>query len=167
MSEDEREERVEAAGESQQDSTPVPRDLQSGSMPPPSGGSSAISRSAMPPSQVTGASIHDTSVPVTSRHINVDQALLTITEDRLRLVLNQHLRNMEARFSWIAPLGILISIIVTLATTDFKEFVLDPPTWRAIFILSGILTGTWLIRSLVRAMRSESVEDVIEKLRRP
>jgi hypothetical protein len=87
-------------------------------------------------------------VNVSDVHINVSQNLIITTEDKLRLCLSEHLKRMERKNSWITPLGILIAILVTLVTSTFKDVGLSADTWRAIFIIAGVLSLGWLIWSI-------------------
>jgi len=107
-------------------------------------------------------------VDVSEIHLNVQQALLITTEDRVRLHLSSHLKNVEKKRSWIAPLGVLLTIIVTLVTARFKEDspLFSPSTWEAIFVMTGLLSFGWLIYSLWQAWQSESMDDLIERLKR-
>jgi hypothetical protein len=69
---------------------------------------------------------------------------------------------MEKKRGWIAPSGILITIVVALVTSTFRDkFGLDGATWRAIFILSGIISIGWLIRSIKEAWKSEKLADIV------
>ncbi|HIF9437206.1 TPA: hypothetical protein ACX6SL_001321 [Photobacterium damselae] len=105
------------------------------------------------------------TVDVTEVHSNIEQRLIQITEDKLKLVLNEHLEYVEQKRSWIAPLGILFTLLVVFATTDFKDAYLNKDTWRAIFIISTILTSGWLIRAMYFSFKAQSVTDVINKIK--
>jgi hypothetical protein len=105
-------------------------------------------------------------VNVSDVHINVSQNLIITTEDKLRLCLSEHLKRMERKNSWITPLGILIAILVTLVTSTFKDVGLSADTWRAIFIIAGVLSLGWLIWSIKEAWKSEKIEDIVEELKR-
>lgn len=107
-------------------------------------------------------------VDVKDVHINVSQALIIITEDKVRNHLSKHLNKVEKRKGWIAPLGILITIIITLITSDFKQdsFIFPSATWEAIFVISGLISLGWLIYSIIQALKSESIEDLIDKIKK-
>ncbi|MBI2089225.1 MAG: hypothetical protein HYT78_10845 [Deltaproteobacteria bacterium] len=72
--------------------------------------------------------------------INVKQALIVTTEDRVRIHLSGHLANVEKRKGWIAPLGILTTIVIALVTAEFKEnsILFSRATWEAIFVITGV-----------------------------
>jgi len=112
-----------------------------------------------------GGKIVAETVEVTNIHDNVAQEVVRITVDRLQLVLSKHVQHLEARRQWVAPLGILVAILMAFATTSFKEFYFSADTWRAFFILSGILVFAWLVKSGLGAFRSKGVEDIIEELK--
>ena len=58
---------------------------------------------------------------------------------------------MEKKRSWIAPSGILITLMTVYTTSTFKRALgLSPDTWWcAIFIITGVATSLWLILSIV------------------
>lgn len=109
----------------------------------------------------------DGLVNVTDVHINVDQALIITTEDKLRINLNEHVNNMERSKSWIAPLGILTTIIIALITTDIKKdvFLFSPDTWQAIFIICAIISFFWLVITIRNAWKCENIDDLIKRLK--
>ena len=56
------------------------------------------------------------SVPVTDIYSNVDQVVIHITEDRLRLILGDYESRIGERRAWLAPLGVFVTILATLTT---------------------------------------------------
>lgn len=114
----------------------------------------------------TGQFVQET-VEVTTVHSNLAQEVIKITVDRLKLVLQSHLQSMERKRDWIAPLGILITMVVVFPTTDFKPFGgIKADVWEAIFIMAVVLVSIWLARTALLAVRSPSVEDVVERIKR-
>jgi hypothetical protein len=95
---------------------------------------------------------------------NLGQHIIMTTEDKIRLTINDHLRHMEQRNGWIAPLGILIPIIAAFVTADFKDSILTAPQWHAIFVVFGLLSVGWLVYAVIRALSAPSVQDFIEAL---
>ncbi len=98
-------------------------------------------------------------------YTNVQSPLLFTTEDKVRLCLIDHLSRMEKRRGWIAPLGVLLAILVIFPTTTFKTWLLSASTWQAIFILTALATGAWLLWALREARDSSSIDAVVEKLK--
>lgn len=103
---------------------------------------------------------------VSDVHLNVSQELIVTTEDKIKLCLSEHLKKVEKRKSWIAPLGILITVVITLCTATFKTLYLEASTWNAIFVLTGIISFIWFIVSFIGACRSLDLEDVVGKLKK-
>ena len=104
--------------------------------------------------------------PVTIVHSNLEQEVIQITEDRLRLTLNSHLKAAEDGNGWIAPLGIMLAIITSFVTTDFRDFILKAPVWEAIFVISGCLSTAWLLYAISRARSAPTVDSIVELIKK-
>ena len=105
-------------------------------------------------------------INVSEVHLNVSQEVIITTEDKIRICLSEHLKLMEKKRAWIAPLGILIAIVVTLVTSTFRDIGLDAATWRAIFVIAGILSFGWLIWSIKEGWKSKKLEDIVAELKK-
>jgi hypothetical protein len=73
---------------------------------------------------------------------------------------------MEKKRNWIAPLGILVTIIVTLVTSDFKNVGLNAATWQSMFIIAGLISLGWLVYCVKEAWQSKDIEDIIDELKK-
>jgi hypothetical protein len=90
-------------------------------------------------------------------HLNFDQNLVIITEDRLHLCLRNHLECVESKKAWIAPVSLFVAFVTTLSTTTFKEaFGLSASTWQALFVLLAIVTFIWSFYTIVAAIKNKS-----------
>jgi len=105
-------------------------------------------------------------VNISEVHLNVSQEVIVTTEDKIRLCLSNHLDKMEKKKSWLVPIGILVTIILTLVTSDFKDRAFKAATWQAVFIISGIISLIWLIYSVKDALQSKKAEDIISELKK-
>jgi hypothetical protein len=105
-------------------------------------------------------------VNVSEVHINVSQEVVITTEDKIRLCLSEHLKQVERKRSWIAPLGITVTIVVKLVTSTFNNIGFDAATWRAMFIIGGIISFGWLVWSIKEAWQSEKLEDIVSELKK-
>lgn len=105
------------------------------------------------------------SVEVTNVHSNVSQEIIEITTDRLTLKLNSHLDQLENKRGWVAPLSLVASLITTLSTTTFEKAILSADTWRAIYIITSLISAAWLIVSVYRSYKSPSIEDIVKSLK--
>jgi len=99
-------------------------------------------------------------------HLNVAQNIIVTTEDKLRLHLDGYLKKMERKNSWIAPLGILVAIILSFVTADFKDIGLKAATWQAIFIIAAIIAFAWLILSICQRAKTFTIDELIDKIKR-
>lgn len=63
-------------------------------------------------------------IAVKTIHQNVSPSLILITEDRLSLLIHRHSDGVNKKNEWIAPLGVFLTIAITLTTADFKSFIL-------------------------------------------
>jgi hypothetical protein len=98
--------------------------------------------------------------------INTDTGVIVITEDKLKLALLERKAMLVGRDSWIAPLGILISILLTILTTDFHKFLLTAPVWEAIFYIALLLTTGWFIYALKTRPKDKSISDFIQQIKK-
>jgi len=109
-------------------------------------------------------------------HSTLEQEVLVTTSDKLRLCLIRHQKTLSGRFGWVAPLGMLLTLVITLLTTDFSNSLgLSQHTWKAIFILSSILVGLWLVCSVAKNAGSilhgliigyeGTIEDIVNEMK--
>jgi hypothetical protein len=97
-------------------------------------------------------------------HVNVTERGIVTTEAKLRACLSNHLGRMETRRAWLAPLGLLVPIVITLLTSKFEDYLLSPATWQAIFILGGVGSFIWLIIAIVQSVRSATRDDIVGEI---
>lgn len=85
---------------------------------------------------------------------NIGQKYVTTTEDKIRICLQKHLPHItlnKQNHEWIAPTGVLLTLIATLVTTsEFKDFIIPKHVWHATFILAVVFSFAWLLRSLYK-----------------
>lgn len=108
-----------------------------------------------------------TTVPVTYIHNNVDQVVIRITEDKLRLILGGFERDVQERGSWIAPLGICLTVVLAL-TTGTANDVLPTGWWLPVHGTAGLCALVWLVQALVKRnwRRKPSINAVVESIKR-
>lgn len=104
-------------------------------------------------------------VTVSQVHGDLSQEVVQITVDRLSLILYRHADALAHRKGILAPLGILLSLIATLVTATFNDWLVPAATWKAIFILVGLATLLWLIAAIVRAVRAPTVKDLVKRIK--
>jgi hypothetical protein len=89
---------------------------------------------------------------------NLDQNVIGITEDRLRLYLlkYQSLRAIHNR--WQAPLATTISFGLPIVNgVEFKEKLLvSSSTWEAVFYIFFFLSSVWLLTTVINILKSNN-----------
>jgi hypothetical protein len=97
---------------------------------------------------------------------SLPQDVITTTEDKVRLTLIGYLKNTERKRAWLTPLGLVISLTLTLMLSAFKDWGLSADTWKAIFIIGDAAAGIWLIYTVIQSFRSVQLDDVITELKK-
>lgn len=99
-------------------------------------------------------------------HDNMDQNVIQITEDRLKLILKDHLDDVEKKSEWQTPFAIVISIITTFCTAKFDTFAgVNADTWRSFFILSCVASIIWLLVSIISRKKKISLDQLVNKIK--
>ena len=85
---------------------------------------------------------------------------ISITEDKLKVILYEHKKYLYDKTSFIAPLSLVISIILTFSTANFNPITLGlkAEVWQAIFVISLILSSLWLIYTLIMLYKSRNAD---------
>ena len=97
--------------------------------------------------------------------INVGQEIITITKDKIEICLMKHLEKLKKRDAWLAPMGIALTMLVTLLSANFKDFIVSKATWQAIFIIGFFLSVVWLVKTLRFAWTSTTIEDILTEIK--
>ncbi|QEY75118.1 hypothetical protein [Pseudomonas denitrificans (nom. rej.)] len=102
------------------------------------------------------------TIDVVQTHDNTSQEVITITRDKLKLVVIEHIGRMENSSSWQMPLSLLVTIVLVLCTADFRAFIsLDPPFWKAVFYIGAVLSLIWLAVCLWRVNKAPTIDELI------
>ena len=104
-------------------------------------------------------------VDVTAVHGDLTQQVVQITLDRLCLVLDRHVDRTTRSRDWFAPAGILLSIVLTFASATFRDNLLAAAEWSALFIVLGVASLVWLVITLVRLTKAETVDDLVNRIK--
>lgn len=70
----------------------------------------------------------------TKLYDNTASDKILVSESNLRNIFNDHIQNLTISGSLITPLSIAVTILITLLTTDFKDFIFSSSVWKALFI---------------------------------
>lgn len=100
-------------------------------------------------------------------HENTSQELISITSDKLKLVLIEHLKCVEDSRAWHTPASLLIAIALVLSTSTFKDSLGVPAgTWLAFFMFLLVGFSAWLVYCLLKLRRRHSIDRLIEIIKR-
>lgn len=100
---------------------------------------------------------------------NLDQNIIKITEDKMRLILIKYDNKIEDKKSWIAPLGIFITLfLIPLTTEKFKNvFFVSASIWQAGCYIAMAIVFVWLIHSIIKIWsgREVTIDSIIDELK--
>ena len=107
----------------------------------------------------------ESMVSVERVSLNISQSVIVTTEDKMRLSLDSYIKKQSRKTDWIAPFSLLVAILATFATASFHDFIFDAATWKAMFLMTGIGSLVWLIKSLYFLKNPLTIDDLIEDIR--
>lgn len=97
---------------------------------------------------------------------NVEQDVILITEDKVRLCLNENFNRAARAKQWITIAGAITTFILTLTTATFRDFgALTGQEWRGVVIACLIATSVWFLVSLRWAVKAPKIEDIVRELK--
>ncbi|PXA02833.1 hypothetical protein DDZ13_15100 [Coraliomargarita sinensis] len=107
-------------------------------------------------------------VQQTKVHLNFDQNVVIITEDRLELCLRDYIGLITKRKGWITPVSLLAAFVTAVCTSDFSEtFGISKSTWEAVFIILIFISLVWSACSIIDAIRNRSsLRDLIDAIKK-
>ncbi|MFA5360193.1 MAG: hypothetical protein WC349_04535 [Patescibacteria group bacterium] len=85
-------------------------------------------------SEILKNSLHKLILDNSDVTSNLREIIIISTEDKIELCLIKYLKDLEEKKSWIAPVGLLLTIILTFLTTEFKTWGFSKEIWQAIFL---------------------------------
>lgn len=106
------------------------------------------------------------AVAVTAVHQNTSQEIIAITEDKLRLRLDEFVKCADKSRDWQFPLGLVVALGIAWLTSDFKDAMgLDKATWRGFFILLTLASVAFLVWTLRNVRSRLSVDDLVRRIK--
>jgi hypothetical protein len=98
-------------------------------------------------------------------YANTQQEVIVVTKDKLNLCLSRSVDRMVQRDRWLVPLGILVPLILTVATSGFtKRFGISGAEWETVFVMLIIFTIVWLAFAIRGRSNAVTVESIVEEL---
>jgi hypothetical protein len=97
--------------------------------------------------------------------MNIGQKTIVVTEDRLELCLMKNFPKVVSKEEILAPIGFVLTIAITLTTSEFKDKWLSKSTWQAMFVVALIASFGWTIGALLRLRERMTISEVISLLK--
>ncbi|AVX22793.1 hypothetical protein DA456_04990 [Pseudomonas syringae pv. atrofaciens] len=111
--------------------------------------------------------IYRATVHVADIHENTSQELISITSDKLKLVLIEHLDLTENSRLWHTPASLVVAVALVLLTSSFKDSLGVPAaTWQAFFMFLLVAFVLWLLYALSKLRKRYSIDQLIEKIKK-
>lgn len=103
-------------------------------------------------------------------HTNLNQHILLVNEDKIRLAMIEYDKQFEKNHDWLSPLSIVITILIAIFTSDFKTTLfIKAPVLEAIAYISCILFLIKTVKNGINAYKSRhnriTHDQMIERLR--
>lgn len=102
--------------------------------------------------------------------VNVGQEFIATTVDKLELCLIRHQHALQLRDRWVAPAGILATVLPAVLGADFTTLLgIEGAMWQALYTVAAVASAIWLLAALVNLARSRKrrgVAFVISEIRR-
>ena len=101
---------------------------------------------------------------------NLSQEIIVTNTDKVKILINDHHKIIKKKSDWIGPVGIFMSVFMTLLTAKFdeKRFGLDPELWNAIFIIicfASFVISVYFIINVFLYWNNGSVDEFIKKMK--
>ena len=102
-------------------------------------------------------------------HKNLDQNILAVSEDKLRLCLIEHREALSSRLKWLTPFTLLLSLVATISTSTFHETAgIKPESWFAVFLICSVLSLIWFLYEIAKMIvtwKNGSVDKLIQSIK--
>lgn len=92
--------------------------------------------------------------------------VIKVSRDKLHICLMEAESRKSSNKDWIAPAGLIATILLTFLTASFKDAIgLDHEVWQAFFIILLVLCVIWFFVSLFQIERRWTIEEQIERIK--
>lgn len=97
---------------------------------------------------------------------NTQSNVIRITDDKLKVILMENKEGLIKSNDFLAPLILLISLVLTFCTTDFKDFLtISASVWKALYLFLTMGACIWLFLELKKRKKNISIDELITKIR--
>ncbi|CAI0965248.1 Uncharacterised protein [Serratia proteamaculans] len=104
------------------------------------------------------------TIPVEKISENLSTHIIKTNEDKLRNILDKYERKIAKKGKVVTHLSVAMTLLISLLTSDFKEFITIPATvWRGLFIL-GFIASVIIALFMMCRQKTPSVNDLINEI---
>jgi len=97
---------------------------------------------------------------------NTQSNIIRITDDKLKVILLENKETIVKNHDYLAPLTLIISLILTFCTTDFKDFLsIGSASWKGLYLALTAGAVVWLIITIRHRNKSITIDELITKIR--
>ena len=97
---------------------------------------------------------------------NSQSNIVRINDDKLKVILLENKDSITKNSNYLTPLTLLISLVLTFCTADFKEFFkVSAATWKGFYLFCVVGSIVWLIIEIMRIKKATSVDQLIAKIK--
>ena len=115
----------------------------------------------------TTPSVISTDNPMVDQfYDNTQSNIIRITDDKLNVILLENKEAIEKRSNFLTPLTLLITLVLTFCTNDFKDFLMIPKdAWQGFYMFCILGSAIWLIIEIRKKKKVISVKELVERIR--
>ena len=107
-------------------------------------------------------------INVTETFENTRTSVYIITHDKLLNVLNAYDAKVRVLKDWQTPFYFLISLVLTLVTSDFKNRFFRKEIWEALYVIVAFISFLLFLRCSIQAIanrRETTTQALIDKIK--
>lgn len=99
--------------------------------------------------------------------INTSTHIIAVSQDKLLRILDKYTDKVKKQKQWITPLSIAFTLLISLLTSDFKDFIgITAAVWKTtfiiIFLICTVLTGYLFFNKKTPPNVDELVDEIKE-----
>ena len=97
---------------------------------------------------------------------NTQSNIIRINDDKLKIILYENKEVISKNSNFWTPLTLLISLVLTFCTNNFKEFAtISANTWQGFYMFCSLASFIWLIIELRKIKKVISIDSLINKIK--
>jgi len=117
-------------------------------------------------SETTPPNISTDNPMVDRFYDNTQSNVIRITDDKLKVILLENKDAIEKKSNFLTPLILLITLVLTFCTNDFKDFLtISKESWQGFYMFCILGSIVWLIIEIKKKKKVLTVKELLNKVR--